>query len=139
MATTLSGWAKVNTGRNIEGMGKTGHLQMWKETLTKGTSIADELGTVIDFLPAGVDFGVMLIPAATVSTGVDVVVRGAIASAGTYADLQDNLVVNAGDAGADYGVYDVSAQGEMPWYKLFFDGDAVSQANLDVYIIIPGG
>lgn len=132
MATTLSGWKHLHTDFS------SGQLAVYKETLTKGTSIADELGSEISFIPPGTDFTILLVPAATVSTGVDVAVQGAPVSDGDYATLQDDVVVNAGDAGPDAGIYNVTTAttkyGEMPYYKLFFDGDAVSQANLNVYI-----
>ncbi|MCP4393519.1 MAG: hypothetical protein GY804_04540 [Alphaproteobacteria bacterium] len=98
------------------------------ETLTVATSDAageDLTSSVINWIPPGQDFVVISNTGATsLSSDADVDVHVCATSGGTYAVLKADL--EAALTNAVYaGVYDISANGEAPFYKLVVDSDGV--------------
>lgn len=128
MADTLSGWKRKHTSF------KSGDLAVFHEKITRGTTVSDSLGSEIDFLPPGTDFMVGMKPSAALSTGADLAVYACPVAGGTHAVLKDDLISIATGAGYAYGLFDVSANGEMPVYKCFIDGDATNKKNFDIYV-----
>ncbi len=100
------------------------------ETLTVATSDAageDLTSSVINWIPPGQDFIVISNTGATdLSSDADIAVLVSATSGGTYVLLKDDLETTI-DAAAKASVYDVSANGESPFYKLFVDSDGVQQ------------
>ncbi len=133
MADTLSGWKKLHTKFH------SGEMAVFHELITRGATISDSLGSEIDFLPPGVDFQVTMKPSAALSTGADVAVYACPVSGGTHALLKDDLISITTGTGYASALYDVSENGELPYYKLFIDGDATNKKNFDLYVsfIIP--
>lgn len=133
MADTLSGWKKKHTKFH------SGELAVYHEKITRGTTVSDSLGTEIDFIPPGVDFLVGMKPSAALSTGTDLAIYASPTSGGTFSLLKDDLVAIGAAATQTFGQFDVSANGEMPYYKCFLDGDATNIKNFDIYVsfIIP--
>ena len=133
MADTLSGWKKLHTKFN------SGEMAIFHEKITRGTTVSDSLGSEITFLPPGVDFQVTMKPSAALSTGADLAIYGCPIESGTHALLKDDLISITTGTGYATGLYDVSANGELPYYKCFIDGDATNIKNFDIYInfIIP--
>lgn len=102
------------------------------ETLTVATSDAagqDLTSSVIDWLPKGSDFLVMANTGATnLSSDADIAIKVCGTSTGTFALLKDDLATSI-DAVATADLYDVSANGEAPFYKIFVDSDGVQKAT----------
>lgn len=109
------------------------------ETLTVATSDSagqDLTSSVIDWLPKGVDFTVVANSGATnLSSDADIAVKACGTSTGTFALLKDDLITSM-DAKAAAATYDVSLNGEMPFYKLFVDSDGVQKATDTVVLEI---
>ena len=109
------------------------------ETLTVATSDSagqDLTSSVIDWLPKGVDFTVVANSGATnLSSDADIAVKACGTSSGTFGVLKDDLIT-AMDAVSAVATYDVSANGEMPFYKLFVDSDGVQKATDTVVLEI---
>ena len=126
MADTLSGWVKKHTEF------QSGELAVYQETITRGTTVSDSLGTEIDFLPPGVDVLFGIKPSAALSTGADLAIYACPESGGTYGVIKDDLIsITTGTAYA-YGLFDISSTGEMPYYKCFIDGDATNIKNIEI-------
>jgi len=100
------------------------------ETLTVATSDAageDLTSTVINWLPPGQDFVVLSNTGATsLSSDADVDVHTCATSGGTYvvlkADLEAALTNSIHSA-----LYDISSNGEAPFYKIVVDSDGVQK------------
>ena len=133
MADTLSGWKAQHTKF------RSGELAVYHELITRGTTVSDSLGSEINFIPPGVDFLVGMKPSAALTTGADLAVYACPVAGGTHSLLKDDLISITTGTGYAYGLFDVSANGEMPVYKCFIDGDATNINNFDIYVtfIIP--
>lgn len=107
------------------------------ETLTVATSDSagqDLTTSVVDFLPKGVDFLVIANSGGTnLSSDADLAVKACGTSTGTFALLKDDLIA-AMDAVAAASFYDVSSNGEAPFYKFFVDSDGVQKKTDTVTI-----
>ena len=128
MADTLSGWKKKHTKFH------SGELAVFHEKITRGTTVSDSLGTEFSFVPPGVDFQVTMKPSAALSTGADLAVYACPVSGGTHFMIKDDLISIATGTGYASATYDVSANGELPYYKCFIDGDATNIKNFDIYV-----
>ena len=138
---TNSGWTFDSVGKTeTSGAPKSNRTQnVWKkatETMTWAQSASagqDLTGTVIDFIPQGVDWVLIANSDATnICQGADVAVLAAATRTGTYGLLKDDLmteidavvvaapfIVNSGAGTAGYG--------DAPYLKLFIDSDAVQK------------
>jgi len=100
------------------------------ETLTVATSdVAGEdlTSSVINWIPPNQDFVVISNTGATdLSSDADVAVHVCATSGGTYVLLKDDLETTI-DAAVKSSVYDVSANGEAPFYKIVIDSDGVQK------------
>ena len=109
------------------------------ETLTVATSDSagqDLTSSVIDFIPPNTDFVVLSNTAATnTSSDADIAVLVCDTSAGTFILLKDDLETTI-DTAAKASVYDVSANGEAPYYKLFVDSDGVQKKTDTIKLVI---
>jgi hypothetical protein len=110
-----------------------------EETLTVATSDAagqDLTSSVIDFIPPNTDFLILSNAAATdLSSDADIAVQVCDTSSGTFVLLKDDLETTI-DAAAKCSNYDVSANGEAPYYKIFVDSDGVQKKTDTVKLIV---
>ena len=152
MATTLSGWARYDfrsgtTDVDGDRPKNPNPLVCRKETFTFDTGATDVYGTRIDFIPAGVDFTVLLVRNNTTSVGGDIVVQGSHDGV-NWNTIKDDLIAYAAANGApdyDFAKHDVDAAavGEWPFYRLFLDGDGAHSASIgadktmDLYVFYP--
>lgn len=113
-----------SSGRTVNG------YAVYEETLTWSTSDSagqDLTSSAIDFIPPGKDFVVLANTGATnTSSDADIAVKVCLTSGGTYGLLKDDLIT-ALDTVVAAAVYDISANGEAPYYKLFVDSDGVQK------------
>lgn len=116
---------------------KRGYL-IATETLTLGATSADVSSSVVDFIPPGKDFVVIGNTGATdLSADADIAVHVSTASDGTFVLLKDNLIATI-DAVTEAGLYDVSANGESPYYKIVVDpAGAEASESVGIAIIVP--
>lgn len=106
------------------------------ETVTLLAASTDVSTSVIDFLKPGKDFVVISNAAATnLSSDADVAVSVCDTSSGTFVLLKDDLETTI-DAAAKSSIYDVSANGESPYYKLVVDPDGVEAATNTVKFVV---
>lgn len=107
------------------------------ETLTVATSDSagqDLTSSVIDWLPKGQDFVVFANTGATnLSSDADIAIKAASTRAGTYGLLKDDLITSM-DAKVAAATYDVSLNGDAPFYKIFVDSDGV-QKKTDTVVV----
>jgi len=109
-----------------------------KETITLSTDSTDKSTSVIDFVPAGQDFLIGTKPSTALSgTGLDVDIDVCDTSSGTFGTLKADL------ATADANVYkftnyDISANGQAPYYKVRLDPDTgMASASVTVFVVVP--
>ena len=105
--------------------------------LTTGQTTATD-SSVIDFINPGVDFIIGTLPSTALSTtGVDVDIKVSDESAGTFGILKADLAT-ADAKSLKYTTYDISANGQAPYYKvsLLPDG-AMKSATVAVTVIVP--
>lgn len=107
------------------------------ELITLSTDSTDKSTSVIDFLRPGVDFLVALSPTTALSgTGTDIDVDVNHQSTGTFGVLKADLMTNKAATGFHIAVYDVSSNGEMPYYKVRLDPDTgMAAKTATVYIL----
>jgi len=109
------------------------------EVLTVATSDAageDLTSSVINWIPPGQDFVVMSNTGATnLSSDADIAVMVCATSGGTFVLLKDDLETTIDNA-AKAKLYDISANGEAPFYKIFVDSDGVQKKTDTVTISI---
>lgn len=146
MATTLSGW------KCLTPFAKKGDLVVWKETFTFGTGTTDVYGTEFGIgadagetcprPPAGVDFEVLFVQNATMSTAGDIVVKGSMIAnqaLGSKALLKDDHIAYAANStsvpqatAATYVVNPMRSSRtgpEMRVYQLWLDADGAHSAS----------
>ncbi len=117
---------------------KNGYL-VATETLTLLATSADVASSVVDFIPPGSDFVVIANTGATnLSADCDVAVHVSTASDGTFVLLKDNLVATIDNA-TKASLYDASANGEAPYYKLVLDPAGVEAGeSVGLAILVKG-
>jgi hypothetical protein len=104
------------------------------ETLTTNTSATDESTSVIDWLPYGKDWYVVLErdAADTLATPCPLDIDFAYEPAGTFLPLKDAFIANiakAVPAAPVLTAYDNSANGNAPYYKIRLDKPAALSAT----------
>lgn len=124
---------------------RNGKYAIWSETLTVLTSDSagqDLYSSEINFIPPGQDFIVFANTDATsLSSGGDIAVVCSFESGtadASMALLKDDLITSINNKVAA-AVYDVSANGDAPYYKLFVDSDGVQKATdtITLKIVVP--
>ena len=126
MAWTITSGGKCTT----TGASRGDVFMRATETLTVTTSDSagqDLTGSVIDFIPPGKDFVVISNTGATnLSADADVAIYVCGTRSGTYVLLKDDLETTIDEA-VKSSVYDISVNGEGPFYKIFVDSDGVQK------------
>lgn len=136
-----SGWtiSSVPASTTAGGNRSTGTWMRATETMTFATSDSagkDLTGSLIDWLPPGRDFTVISNTGATnLCSDADIAVYCCGTSTGTFVLLKDDLETTI-DAAVKSSNYDVSSNGEAPFYKIFIDSDDVQKATDTVVIDI---
>lgn len=114
-------WTVTSVGKS-QTAGATRDNQFLKATesldLISGAS-TDVSSSVIDFIPAGKDFTV-LVSAENLASYVDVDVHAAATRDGTFTVLKADLITSV-DNNVKVASYSVSTNGEAPFYKLVLD------------------
>jgi hypothetical protein len=109
------------------------------ETLTfTQDQTTDLASSEIDFIPKGADFQVQGTVSACLSAAADIAVYTAPKSGGTYVLIKDNLIATGvWDVGsvAVQALYDNSANGDGPYFKIYID-PAGAQDGDSVYLTI---
>ena len=131
-------WSITSVGECETAGGSRGNVFLRAtETLTVASSDSagqDLTGSVIDFLPAGKDFVVICNTGGTnLSSDADIAVHCCGTRAGTFVLLKDDLETTIDNA-VKSSLYDISANGEAPFYKIFVDSDGV-QKKTDTVVI----
>lgn len=131
-------WTLSSVGESSTTGGNRGNVFLRAtETLTWASSAAagqDLTSSVIDFIPPGKDFVVISNTGATnTSSDADIAVHACGTATGTFALLKDDLETTV-DTAVKCSVYDISANGEAPYYKIFVDSDGV-QKKTDTFVI----
>lgn len=102
---------------------KNGYLIATESIVAPGTAATDRSTSVIDWLRPGEDFMVIANTLATDVSAIPLDVDVCLTSDGTFTPLKETLFATIG-AVAKAAFYDVSANGESPFYKLRLDGSA---------------
>ena len=138
---TNSGWTFSSVGATAttgapKGRRTQNTYKKATETMTFATSDAagdDLTGSVIDFIPQGVDWVLIANSDATnLCQGADVAVLAAATRGGTYGLLKDDLItaIDAIVAPAPYITNSgagTAGYGDAPYYKLFLDADGIQK------------
>lgn len=137
---TAGGWTITSVGQCETDSGNRGNDFLYAtETLTWQSSNAtyqDLTGSVIDWIPAGHDFTVISNTGATnTSSDADIAVYCCGTRTGTFVLLKDDLETTI-DTAVKSSLYDISANGEAPFYKIFVDSDGVQTKTATVVIDI---
>ena len=134
MAWTIS---SVPASTTAGGNRSSGTWMRATETLTVASSDLtgqDLTSSVIDWLPPGRDFTVISNTGATdLCQDADIAVHCCGTSSGTFVLLKDDLETTI-DAAVKSSNYDVSSNGEAPYYKIVVDSDGV-QKKTDTVVI----
>jgi hypothetical protein len=131
-------WTITSVGKCSTVGGNRGNVYLRAtETLTVASSDSagqDLTSSVIDFLPPGKDFVVISNTGATnLSSDADIAIHCCGTSDGTFVLLKDDLESTI-DAAVKSSLYDLSANGEAPYYKVVVDSDGV-QKKTDTVVI----
>lgn len=141
--TTRSGWKYLKTGKALRQFGIPGKMQIFRETLVRATSHADDLSSEISFIPPNHNFTVGYSLSAANSAGFDIAVHGAVQSGGSFSLIKDDLIDAAASTLSKNAIYKAdpansSPEAQMPFYKLFVDGDAAfgNGDTITLYVMI---
>lgn len=115
---------------------------VYTETISLNTAATDQSSSVIDFIPYGKDFHVIMTPDATLATTCPVDIDMCDSSTGTFWELcTTSLSLAAGAAAATRDLIDNSAKGQAPYYKLRIDKPAAIKTatggNVVVKVLVP--
>lgn len=98
-------------------------------TVTFTASADDKSTEVIDWIKPGQDFVVIAnTGAANTTANADVAIDCCMTSDGTFSLIKDDLITDTIVSNVRSALYDVSAYGEAPYYKIRFDPDATMGA-----------
>ena len=106
------------------------------ETVTLPSSSPETSSSVIDWIPKGQDFTVIANSGgSTLSASCDIDVTVCDTATGTFVRLKSDLVSTVSDA-AKAALYDVSANGEAPYYKLLIDPEAIMASGDTITFVV---
>lgn len=142
MAWTIVGAGKTETANAPLDVKLTPDWKIATEVITLNSLSTDQSTSIIDFIPYGKDWIIEVDPSATLTTNAPVDVDYAFARTDTFiADLATTgaTVLKAGTASR--AIYDNSAKGNRPYYKLRFDKAGVlddgETKTVTVRLLIP--
>lgn len=119
----------------LEGAENNRGWQVWTETLTTVQDSATDIdSSVLEFLPFGRDFYVKVV-ADDLSVSCGIAVKISDKKAGTFSTLVANFI-NEVDDSTTIKAYDVSANGEAPFYKLSLDNGGAQSGGDSVVLTV---
>ena len=131
-------WTLKSTGESQTTGGNRGNVfTIATETITLPSSSPDTSSSVIDWLPKGQDFLVCAnVGGSTMSASLDIDVTVSNTRSGTFVRLKSDLISTVSDA-MKAAYYDVSANGESPYYKLLIDPEAkLASGDTITFVVI---